>query len=40
VQRAAGAAAEADAAVEAAIRLYEQKGNIAAVAALRAPAEA
>ncbi len=36
VQRASGAAAEADAALAAAIRLYVAKGNIAAVAPLRA----
>jgi DNA-binding SARP family transcriptional activator len=36
VQRAAGAVAAADAAVAEAIRLYEQKGNVAAVAQLRA----
>jgi tetratricopeptide (TPR) repeat protein len=35
VRRAAGATAEADAAVAAAIRLYEAKGNVAAAAALR-----
>ena len=38
VQRAGGASAEADAAVTAAIRLYEAKGNIAAAAPLRAAA--
>jgi tetratricopeptide (TPR) repeat protein len=40
VQRATGAVAEADAAVAAAIRLYEAKGNIAAAAPLRAAAHA
>ena len=35
VERARGASAEADAAVSAAIRLYETKGNIAAIARLR-----
>jgi class 3 adenylate cyclase/tetratricopeptide (TPR) repeat protein len=37
VQRAAGNTAEADAAVAKALELYEQKGNVAAVARLRAP---
>ena len=36
VQRAAGNGAEADAAVATALELYEQKGNVAAAAALRA----
>jgi hypothetical protein len=38
VQRAAGAAAEADAALDEAIRLYEAKGNVAAAARVRAAA--
>jgi tetratricopeptide (TPR) repeat protein len=38
VQRAAGAAAEADAALDEAIRLYEAKGNAAAAARVRAAA--
>src|SRR5262249_27669566 len=37
VHRAAGNAAEADAAVATALELYEQKGNVAAATALRAP---
>ena len=36
VRRAAGLTAEADAAVAAALELYEQKGNIAAAARVRA----
>ena len=38
VQRAAGDAAEADAAVATALELYEQKGNVAAAERLRASA--
>jgi len=38
VQRAAGAPAEADAAVAAALRLYDEKGNVAAARRLRAGA--
>ena len=40
VQRAAGDTAEADAAVARALELYEQKGNVAAAAALQAAAKA
>jgi tetratricopeptide (TPR) repeat protein len=39
VHRAGGAAAEADTAVAAAVRLYDSKGNVAAAAPLRAAAE-
>jgi tetratricopeptide (TPR) repeat protein len=35
VERARGASVEADGAVSAAVRLYEKKGNVAAIARLR-----
>jgi hypothetical protein len=38
VQRAAGLGEEADASIERAVELYEQKGNVAAAAQLRATA--